>query len=66
MDVTTKELELKGVWLNPNTFAKAIDLAAASKDILDNLDVEEFTLEQVQAAFDRAAEPDALKVVVKP
>ena len=66
VDVTTKELELKGVWLNPNTFAQAIELAVASKDILQNLDVEEFTLARVQAAFERAVNPDALKVVVKP
>ena len=66
IDVTTKELEIKGAWLNPNTFDRAIETAAASKDVLQNLETETFSLDDVKAAFVRAASPDAPKVLVRP
>ena len=66
MDVTTRELKISGVWLNPNTFESAIDLAVASKDILRNLGTDAFALDRIQAAFERASDHDAPKVLVTP
>lgn len=66
IDVTTKELDLRGVWLNPNTFPAAIELATASADVLERLDTETFPLDEVAAAFDRAAGAAAAKVLVVP
>lgn len=66
MQATIKELEIKGVWLNPDTFGAAIDLAVAAQDVLQRLDTEIFGLDQIQAAFDRASDRQVLKVVVLP
>jgi len=66
MEITVKELEVKGAWLNPDTFSAAIDLAAVWQDALDGLETELFTLEEAQGAFVRASTPDAPRILVKP
>ncbi len=66
IDITTKELELRGAWLNPNTFTGAIDLAVAAPDVLARLETETFALDDIQPAFARAAANDAPKVLVRP
>ena len=66
MEITLKELELKGVWLNPHTFEDAIQLALKHRETLEALQTEVFPLDDVAAAFARAAKPNVNKVLVKP
>lgn len=66
MDVTAKELEIVGVWLNPHTFADAIRIAWENRRLLQALESETFTLENIEAAFTRATCPEVHKVFVKP
>ena len=66
IDVTTRELEIKGVWLNPNAFEEAIRLTIEHKNILRQLKTEVFRLDDIGAALERALEQDVNKVFVKP
>ena len=66
MQVTTKELEIKGVWLNPHTFGEAIRLAEARQDVLSQLTTELWYLDDIAAAFERASSHHVNKVLVKP
>lgn len=65
-EITTKELEIVGAWLNPGTFAKALDMAVRLRDLLSGIDTEVFSLDEVAKAFERAAHPEAPKVLVRP
>lgn len=64
--VTTKELTLTGVWLNPNTFGQAIDLALRQQHVLERFDTVTFALADVEAAFAKAQESTVHRVLVKP
>lgn len=64
--VTTKELTVCGVWLNPNTFAEAIGLAVEHRDVLSRLTTAVFSLHQIAEAFQYAARQEVLKVLVRP
>ena len=66
IDVTTKELQIKGVWLNPNSFKEAIRLTVEHKDILQSLKTEVFGLDDIAAALERASGQDINKVFIKP
>ena len=66
IDVTTKELEIRGVWLNPNAFEKAIRLTIEYKNILRQLKTEVFRLDDIVAALERALRQNVNKVFVKP
>lgn len=66
MDVTTKELEIKGVVLNPDTFEEATERVAEYGDVLGKLKTEVFGLEDIEAAFERALARDIHKVLVRP
>jgi len=65
-EITTKELEIVGAWLNPGTFAKALEMAVKLRDLLSDIDTEVFSLDDVAEAFERAARPEAPKVLVRP
>jgi threonine dehydrogenase-like Zn-dependent dehydrogenase len=65
-EVTTKELEIAGAWLNPGTFADALEMVGQMGDILSGLDTAVFSLGDVAEAFELAARPDAPKVLVRP
>ena len=66
VDITMKELVLKGSWLNPRTFPKAIKLAVVNQGSLAALETETFSLDHVHDAFERAKDPNAPKVLVRP
>jgi 2-desacetyl-2-hydroxyethyl bacteriochlorophyllide A dehydrogenase len=66
VEITSKELELMGVWLNPHTFEDAIPLALKHRETLEALRTEMFPLNNIAAAFARAAKPNVNKVFVKP
>jgi threonine dehydrogenase-like Zn-dependent dehydrogenase len=66
VEITTKELEVKGVWLNPNTFEDAIQLVLQHRQTLEAIKTEVFPLDNITVAFARAAKPDVNKVLVKP
>lgn len=66
IDVVAKELEITGIWLNPNTFDEAIRLAIEHKNMLRSLNTERFALDDVISAFERATDQDVNKVVVRP
>lgn len=65
-DVTTKELDVRGAWLNPNTFEDAIRLCAERESTLRALRTEVFRLDDIGAAFERARTGDVTKVIVRP
>lgn len=65
-EVTAKELEVRGVWLNPNTFDEAIRLVSEHRGTLAALKSREFPLEQIGAAFAWATRSDVHKVYVRP
>ncbi len=64
VDVTTKELEIKGVWLNPYTFRKAMDLTEENIKLLSSLKTEKFKLDHISRAFEKAINPSSYKVIV--
>ena len=66
IEVTTKELQIKGVWLNPNTFDEAISMTVKYKKILGKLKTQELRLEDISEAFERALTTDVIKVLVRP
>jgi len=66
IDITTKELEIKGAYLNPNTFEEAIQLAVEQKSVLYALKTECYALNDIAKAFERASCPEIHKVIVKP
>lgn len=66
IEITTKELQIKGVWLNPDTFDEAIILTIKYKKILGKLKTQELRLENISEAFERALTTDVNKVLVKP
>ena len=65
-DVTRKELSIVGAWLNPNTFAAAIEIAAAQQDQLSSFSTRTFPLTEVVQAFAVAAEHIVHKVTRHP
>jgi L-iditol 2-dehydrogenase len=66
LDVTRKELEIRGSWLNPYTFPEAIELADDHQDVLRALSTEVFALDDIVAAFQRAATLAVNRVIVRP
>ena len=66
VDFTTKEIALKGVWLNPGTFAEAIKIAEEKKETLEKLTTKIYPLQEIKAAFTAALNQDVNKVLVKP
>ena len=64
--ISRKELDVMGTWLNPGTFAEAIELAARSVGVLSQLATKTFPLENVAAAFEQARSTEQHKVLVRP
>lgn len=65
-DITVRELTVRGVWLNPHTFAEAIRLAVEYRDVLARLTTSVFGLDQIAEAFQHAARQEVHKVLVRP
>jgi len=65
-DVSSRELEIRGAWLNPGTFRAALHLAVAQQDVLQELRTEVHALESVEHAFERAMGRDVHRVLVRP
>jgi len=66
MDLTTKELEVAGSWLNPGAFEEAIRTAVDYAEALKALSRETFPLSDIASAFERAASSKVYKVLIKP
>ncbi|MFC1452050.1 zinc-binding dehydrogenase [Verrucomicrobiota bacterium] len=66
IDVTRKELTVRGAWLNPGTFEEAIETAVRYRRSLARLSTEVFPLADAAAAFERASEQKVNKVLVRP
>ena len=66
VEVTTKELDIRGAWLNPGTFEAALHLAVAQQDVFCALRTEVHPLESVEHAFERALSRDVHRVLVRP
>jgi len=66
IDVTRRELDVAGAWLNPHTFGDAIRLAVEHRRMLEGLTVEAFRLNDIAAAFERARSPEVNRVLVRP
>lgn len=65
-DITTRELEVIGSWLNPDTFTKALAAVVQLRDLLSCLETDRYPLDGVAEAFELAARPDAPKALVIP
>lgn len=66
-DVFYDELELVGTYsLTPGTFARAITLLETDRIDVESLVTDEYTLDEIQGAFDRMGEQDGLKQMVYP
>jgi len=64
IDVTTKELCLQGVWLNPFSFAQAIELVQRQKTTINALRCTHYPLDKIAQAFEQAASSHTDKVLV--
>ena len=64
-EVTRKELDLRGAWLNPHTFSEALRLAEQLRERLDTIPWEVLPLDRVRHAFERAATREGGRVLVK-
>jgi 2-desacetyl-2-hydroxyethyl bacteriochlorophyllide A dehydrogenase len=64
-EITKNEIEIKGVFLNPNTFSRAIDVIAAKQINTRALITHEFALDDIAQALETARKGEAIKVVVK-
>lgn len=65
-EITTKELEVLGSWLNPNTFEDAIRIASHNQDFLRAMTTESFRLDDIAEAFECASSQKVCKVLVRP
>ncbi len=65
LDITTKELEIRGAWLNPVPFEAAVQAAVRHQSLLARLNTEFFRLEEIVSAFERAAEAGVHRAVVR-
>ena len=64
-DIVRNEFVIKGVFLNPDTFSRAIDLMGSGVFPWDCLFTHEFQLSEIDKAFDTSAEGKAVKVLVR-
>jgi len=64
-EITNKELEIRGTWLNPCAFPEAITLVTKHAAALDALTTRVFALTDVAEAFACAASREVQKVVVR-
>ncbi len=65
-EVTRKEIEICGAWLNPGSFHDAIDVAVRNQSFLTTLTTKIFSLDNIARAFELASKGDVHKVMVKP
>lgn len=65
IDITCKELEVQGVWLNPNTFQKAVDFVHDNLDVFNNISTREIKLVHIKEAFQSALSAQYHKVLVQ-
>jgi L-iditol 2-dehydrogenase len=63
-EVTSKEIDIRGTWLNPGAFGEAIDLAAERAAQLRAITTRQFELADVESAFSCAASQQVHKVIV--
>lgn len=63
-DIVKNELTIKGVFLNPNTFSRSIELLGMKVFPWDNLFTHEIQLSEINRAFDISAEAKAVKILV--
>jgi 2-desacetyl-2-hydroxyethyl bacteriochlorophyllide A dehydrogenase len=64
-DIVRNELMIKGVFLNPNTFTRALDLMESGTFPWECLFTHEYPLSEIEKAFETLAEGEAVKVLVK-
>ena len=65
LDVTTKELAIRGAWLNPVPFERAIQAALRHQPLLARLKTAFFRLEEIVSAFESAAEAEVHRACVR-
>jgi 2-desacetyl-2-hydroxyethyl bacteriochlorophyllide A dehydrogenase len=66
MDVFSKELNIFGSFINPDTQQRAVDIINSGKLILDPLITHRFPLEQVEQAIQTQTGNESIKVIVTP
>jgi threonine dehydrogenase-like Zn-dependent dehydrogenase len=64
IDITCKELNVQGVWLNPGTFEKAMDFVNNNPEVFNNFNTIEVKLSNIEKAFDLAQSTEYHKVIV--
>ena len=65
LDITKKELSIKGAFLNPNTFSRAIDLISSGKFDLQSLITDEFSLHDIKKAMKVFEKGTAVKILIR-
>ena len=65
LEITKKELLIKGVFLNSNTFSRAIDLISSGKFDLQTLITNEFSLDDIKKAMKVFKKGAAVKIFIK-
>lgn len=65
MEVTTKELQIKGAWLNPNVFKNAIRQVVKYKEILRSFRIKIFGLDDIAEAFRQASSRNMDKILIR-
>ena len=64
VDVITKELDIRGVWLNPFMFKKAIKFTLENINIISSLEIEKFQLDNIDEALKKATDPNIHKILI--
>jgi L-iditol 2-dehydrogenase len=65
-DVFSKELQIAGSFINPDTHQRAVNLLNAGKVNIQRIISHRYSLDQVEQAIGKQSAADSLKVLVKP
>ncbi|KYD21202.1 zinc-dependent alcohol dehydrogenase family protein [Caldibacillus debilis] len=64
-EIYQKELTIKGSFINPSTFGRAMDLIIHNKIKLEPLISHTFGVDDIKAAFETQPNPNAVKVLIR-
>ncbi|MDO9576035.1 MAG: zinc-binding dehydrogenase, partial [bacterium] len=65
-EIYFKELTMKGSYVNPNTFSRAIELLSLRRIDLSKFDIKRFPLKELLKAFECHKEKKAVKALIIP
>ncbi len=65
MEITQKEIEIKGIWLNPNTFTKAVEMTHHYRAFFSQFKTKIFSLAKMEQAIAETSNPEIHKIIIK-